>query len=159
MAHVQFTDVPDRPPVQRVPELSPADPGGSAAVYSHVCKDLLPTGGARSPVRHGPEQGQSVDPRPAPCAPGGAAHPRGCPRPFPERPGPAAWGLGGRRRPRVPPLEEELAPLGAAPAAAPASPLLPMTGPSDVSSAPKTLLNRKRVIAARKETTRSKMSS
>ncbi len=59
----------------------------------------------------------------------------------------------------VAPLEEELAPLGAAPAAAPASPLLPMTGPSDVSSAPKTLLNRKRVIAARKETTRSKMSS
>ncbi len=59
----------------------------------------------------------------------------------------------------VAPLEEELAPLGAAPAAAPASPLLPMTGPSGVSSAPKTLLNRKRVIAARKETTRSKMSS
>src|SRR6266851_10519344 len=59
----------------------------------------------------------------------------------------------------VTPLEEELAPLGEAPAAAPASPLLPMTGPSGVSSAPKTLLNRKRVIAARKETTRSKMSS
>ena len=47
----------------------------------------------------------------------------------------------------VAPLEEERAPLGAAPAAAPASPLLPMTGPSGVSSAPKTLLNRKRVIA------------
>ena len=34
------------------------------------------------------------------------------------------------------------------------SPLLPMTAPSDASSAPKTLLNRKRVIAARKETIR-----
>src|SRR2546427_7793178 len=55
-------------------------------------------------------------------------------------------------------LEEEPAPLVVAPAAAPASPLLPMTGPSGVSSAPKTLLNRRSVIAARKETTRSKMS-
>src|SRR5262247_4053770 len=35
---------------------------------------------------------------------------------------------------------------------APASPLLPMTAPNDASSAPKTLLNRKRVIAARKRT-------
>ena len=54
----------------------------------------------------------------------------------------------------VAPLEEEPVPLSVAPAAAPASPLLPMTGPNDASSAPKTLLNRKRVIAARKETTR-----
>jgi hypothetical protein len=45
-----------------------------------------------------------------------------------------------------------------APVAAPVSPLLPMTGPNDASSAPKTLLNRKRVIAARKKTTPSKMS-
>jgi hypothetical protein len=58
----------------------------------------------------------------------------------------------------VAPFEEEPAPLGAAAGATPASPLLPMTGPSGGSSAPKTLLNRKRVIAARKETTRSKMS-
>jgi Helix-turn-helix of DDE superfamily endonuclease len=58
----------------------------------------------------------------------------------------------------VAPLAEEPAPLGAVPVAAPASPLLPMTGPSGASSAPKTLLNRKRVIAVRKETIRSKMS-
>jgi Helix-turn-helix of DDE superfamily endonuclease len=58
----------------------------------------------------------------------------------------------------VTPLAEEPAPLGAAANTAPASPLLPMTGRSDGSSAPKTLLNRKRVIAVRKETTRSKMS-
>src|SRR5262245_17546427 len=37
---------------------------------------------------------------------------------------------------------------------APASPLLPMTGRNDASSAPKTLLNRPLVIAARKKTTR-----
>jgi hypothetical protein len=51
-------------------------------------------------------------------------------------------------------LEEEPPPVATVPAAAPASPLLPMTGPNGASSAPKTLLNRKRVIAARKETTR-----
>src|SRR5215831_6069361 len=53
----------------------------------------------------------------------------------------------------VTPLEEEPAPIPA-----PDSPLLPMTGRNGASSAPKTLLNRKRVIAARKAITRSKMS-
>ena len=42
--------------------------------------------------------------------------------------------------------------------ATPEAPLLPMTGPNGASSAPKTLLNRKRVIAVRKETIRSKTS-
>jgi len=50
-------------------------------------------------------------------------------------------------------LEEEPAPVAASP-----SPLLPMTGRNGASSAPKTLLNRPRVRAASKETTRSKMS-
>ena len=54
----------------------------------------------------------------------------------------------------VTPLAEEPAPLVAVPAAAPASPLLPMTGPSGGSSAPRILLNRRSVIAARKKTTR-----
>jgi hypothetical protein len=58
----------------------------------------------------------------------------------------------------VTPLAEEPAPMAAAPAATPASPLLPMTGRSGASSAPKTLLNRPTVIAARKRTTPSKMS-
>ena len=58
----------------------------------------------------------------------------------------------------VVPLEEEPAPVAPIPAAAPASPLVPMTGRNDASSAPRTLLNRKRVIAARKKTTLSKMS-
>jgi hypothetical protein len=47
------------------------------------------------------------------------------------------------------PLAEEPAPL---------TPLLPMTGRNDASSAPKTPLNRRTVIAARKRTTPSKMS-
>src|SRR6266540_2889797 len=56
----------------------------------------------------------------------------------------------------VVPLEEP-APLVAAPAA-PASPLLPMMAPNGVSSAPKTLLNRRSVRVARKRTIRSTMS-
>ncbi len=62
----------------------------------------------------------------------------------------------------VVPLEEEplpAAPTSSAPAAASVSPLLPMTGRSAASSAPKSLLNRPTVIAARKRTTLSKMSS
>src|SRR5712691_7693528 len=58
----------------------------------------------------------------------------------------------------ITPLAEEPAPVAAAPAATPASPLLPMTGRSGASSAPKTLLHRPSVIAARKRTTPSKMS-
>jgi len=53
-------------------------------------------------------------------------------------------------------LEE--APVAPIPAAAPASPLLPMTARNDASSGPKTLLNRKRVIVGRRKTTPSKMS-
>ena len=53
----------------------------------------------------------------------------------------------------VTPLAEELAPMAAEPAVTPASPLVPMTGRNDASSAPKTLLNRPTVIAARKRTT------
>jgi Helix-turn-helix of DDE superfamily endonuclease len=46
-------------------------------------------------------------------------------------------------------LEEAPAPVAASP-----SPLLPMTGRNGASSAPKTLLHRRNVIAARKKTTR-----
>jgi len=54
----------------------------------------------------------------------------------------------------TPLVEEEPTPGVAAPAAAPASPLLPMTAPNGASSAPKTLLNRRTVIVARKRITR-----
>ena len=59
------------------------------------------------------------------------------------------------------PLAEEpplVAPTPSAPVAGPTSPLLPMTAPNGASSAPKTLLNRRTVIAGRKKTIRSKMS-
>ena len=52
------------------------------------------------------------------------------------------------------PLEESPAPVVTGPTAASVSPLLPMTAPNGASSAPKTLLHRKRVIAARKRTIR-----
>src|SRR6266700_3396442 len=50
----------------------------------------------------------------------------------------------------TPLAEEEPTPGVAVPTAAPASPLLPMTAPSGASSAPKTLLHRRRVRVARK---------
>ena len=53
----------------------------------------------------------------------------------------------------VTPLEEESAPVAPIPAAASASPLLPMTGRNGASSAPKTLVNSKRVIAGRRKIT------
>src|SRR5438552_4214963 len=58
----------------------------------------------------------------------------------------------------VTPLEEEPAHGGADPATEAASPPLPLTGPNGGSSAPKTRLNSKRVIAGRKAITPSKMS-
>src|SRR6266849_1328754 len=53
----------------------------------------------------------------------------------------------------VDPLEEAPAPVVTGPTAASASPLLPMTAPNGGSSAPKTLLHRPHVIAARQRTT------
>ena len=53
----------------------------------------------------------------------------------------------------VVPLEEESALV-----ATPDTPLLPMTARNDGSSAPKTLLNKKRVIVGRKKTTPSRTS-
>src|SRR2546426_9947370 len=52
----------------------------------------------------------------------------------------------------VAPLAEEAAPVAAVPATASASPLVPRTGRNGGSSAPKTLLNRRGVIVARKRT-------
>jgi len=54
----------------------------------------------------------------------------------------------------VAPLAEEAAPGSATPD----SPLVPMTGRNGASSAPKMLLNSKKVIVASKETTQAKMS-
>ncbi len=54
----------------------------------------------------------------------------------------------------VVPLEETPAPVAAEPAGGQASPLVPMMGRNGASSAPKTLLNRPTVRAARKRTIR-----
>jgi hypothetical protein len=59
----------------------------------------------------------------------------------------------------VAPQAEEPAPVATIPATTPAPPLLPMTGPSGASSAPRTRLNRRTVIVARKRIIQSKMSS
>src|SRR5215471_10042747 len=59
------------------------------------------------------------------------------------------------------PLAAELplvAPAPSAPVAGPPSPLLPTTAPNGASSAPKTRLHRRTVIAGRKKTTRSRTS-
>jgi Helix-turn-helix of DDE superfamily endonuclease len=58
----------------------------------------------------------------------------------------------------VTPLAEESASIDLISAAAPASPLLPMTAPNGGSSALRILRNRRSVIAGRKRITRSKMS-
>src|SRR2546425_2309315 len=58
----------------------------------------------------------------------------------------------------VAPLAEEATPVAVAPAVTPGSPLVPMTGRNGASSAPKTLLNRPTVRAARQRTTPSTMS-
>jgi len=58
----------------------------------------------------------------------------------------------------VAPLAEESASIDLVSAAAPASPLLPMTAPNGGSSALRILRNRRSVIAGRKRITRSKMS-
>jgi hypothetical protein len=54
----------------------------------------------------------------------------------------------------VTPLVKDSAPMAAAPAAVPVSPLLPMTARNGVLSAPTSLLNRRTVIVGRKRTTR-----
>lgn len=58
----------------------------------------------------------------------------------------------------IAPLEEAAAPEVVVPSTAPDAPLVPMMGRNGASSAPKTLLNRKSVIVARKRTTQSRMS-
>src|SRR2546423_3473281 len=56
--------------------------------------------------------------------------------------------------PVVVPLEEEPTPLAPIPAAAPASPLVPLTAPNGAAPAPQTLLHTPAVLAARKGTLR-----
>src|SRR6266852_4104121 len=90
-------ETPDRPPVSRVPELPPADTRGSAVLPAHLPQDLRAPSRPGTPVRHGAEQSQSVDPRPLARAAGGAAHPRRCADPLAGGAGAATRRFGGRR--------------------------------------------------------------
>src|SRR5882724_8395113 len=69
-------ETPDRPPVERVQELPPADAGRPAVLPAYLPEDVQPPGGPGPPVRHGPEQGQPVDPRAFARAAGRSAYPR-----------------------------------------------------------------------------------
>src|SRR5262249_52778928 len=88
--------------------------------------------------------------------PGGVTHPRRCPGPLPQRSGAAARRLGGRCGDCGHAVGGGSSARGRWTSRGLGGPLLPMTAPSGASSAPKTLLHRRTVIAARKRTTRSK---
>src|SRR4030095_5032426 len=87
----------DSAPVCRVKKLPAADTRRSSLLSSHLYENLRAASSPRTPVRHGPEQSQSVDSCPPPAAAGGVAHSRRCPCSLPDGPGPAAWCLRGRR--------------------------------------------------------------
>src|SRR5881397_496487 len=69
-------------------------PGRSAVVHPHLPQNLCPPSGARALIRDGSGESQPVDSCPPPCAAGGAARPRRCPRPLSDGPRPAARRLG-----------------------------------------------------------------
>src|SRR5215831_17984965 len=56
----------DGTPVCRLQKLSPPDTGRSPRVHSGLPQNLYPPGGARTLIRDGPGQSQSVDPCPPP---------------------------------------------------------------------------------------------
>src|SRR5262245_4073397 len=87
----------DRAPVYRLQKLPPPNTGRPALVHLSLSQNLHTPGGARTLIRHGPGQSQSVDSRPLARPAGGPAHPRGCPGPLPHGPRAAARCLGGRR--------------------------------------------------------------
>jgi hypothetical protein len=89
-------EAPDRPSFQRVPDLSLTDLGGSVAVSSRICEDVLPAGSPGAPLWHGPEQSPSEDPRALAHTASGPADPRRGPGPFPDSARPAPRGRGGR---------------------------------------------------------------
>src|SRR5712692_9690086 len=71
-------ETPDGPPVCRVQKLPPADAGRSAVLSAHLLEDLRAPSRPGTPVRHGPEQSESMDSRPLARAAGRPAHSRRC---------------------------------------------------------------------------------
>src|SRR6266581_564220 len=70
-------ETPDRSPVCRLQELPPADAGRSAVLSAHLLEDLRAPSRPGTPVRHGSEQSESMDSRPAPRAAGGCIGKKG----------------------------------------------------------------------------------
>src|SRR5436309_3260599 len=88
-----------RPAVLHLHKLSIADARGSAAVYPGLPEDLSSPSRAGTAVRHGPEQGPSVDACPVGCPTGDAARAGGGAYPVLDRVGEAPRGdRGGRER-------------------------------------------------------------
>jgi hypothetical protein len=69
----------------------------ASVLHSGLPENLCPPGGARTLVRHGPEQSQPVDSRPLTRLADSASYPRRCPCSLSDGPGAAARRLGGRR--------------------------------------------------------------
>jgi DDE superfamily endonuclease len=84
-------------PVHPLPELSPADRGGSVAVYPGLPENLCLAGRPGTPLRDGPKQGPSVDSCPPGRLAGDAAQARGCPHPVLDGARPAYRRGRGRR--------------------------------------------------------------
>src|SRR5262249_50966833 len=83
----------DRAPVYRVQNLPPPDTGRPTLVHLGLPQNLYTPGGARALIRHGPGQSASADPRPVAGVARGAARPRRCPRPLPDRPRRGMFGI------------------------------------------------------------------
>src|SRR6267154_1448593 len=149
MAHVQFTDVPDRPPFQRGQQLPAADHRGSTVFLLAYVKtySLQVVQGRLFGMVQGKANQWIHVLLPVLLA---------ALRTLGDAPARSLTALAQRlgvseadAATVVTPQAEEATPVATTPATAPASPLLPMTGRSGASSAPKMLLNRPHVIAAR----------
>jgi hypothetical protein len=86
-----------RAPVHHRPELSAADPRGSAALSSGLSEDLPPPSGAGAALRDGSKQSPSVDSPPLRRPAGDTARAGGCPGPVLDRVGRAPRDGRGRR--------------------------------------------------------------
>ena len=145
-------------PLYRVQELSLAHARRPLVLPPHLSQDLRAPGRPWTPLRHAQSKANQWIHVLLPAPAHGPAHPRRCPHALPaalaQRLGVTVREAAAVVAPVALPLPDTPAPTAEGPvAAASAAPLLPTTARSGASSAPKTLLNRKTVIAARKKTT------
>ena len=88
----------DRAPVDRLPQLSPADTGRAPLVYPGLPETVCAPGRAGALVREGAAHSQALETPPLAGPAGRTPCPRGCPSPLADRLGPAARRRGGGRR-------------------------------------------------------------